>query len=134
MNTFSNVKHITISVGRSSADVYEFVSNPLNLPLWAAGLSEASLQKQGDEWVTDSPMGRVKIKFVEKNLYGVVDHDVTLPSGELVHNPLRVVKNSEGSEVVFTLFQGPHMTESEFQSDSELVKKDLQKLKSILEK
>lgn len=79
-------------------------------------------------------MGQVKVKFVEKNPYGVIDHDVTLPDGEVVHNPLRVIKNSLGSEVMFTLFKRPNVTDDEFNKDIELVKKDLQKLKSILEK
>jgi hypothetical protein len=33
-----------------------------------------------------------------------LDHDVTLPSGETLSNPMRVVPNGTGSEVVFTLF------------------------------
>ena len=128
------VKNISITIHRPMNEVYQFVSNPENLPLWAAGLADATLKKSGNEWVTNSPMGQVKIKFVDKNSHGVVDHDVTLPDGEIVHNPLRVVKNSTSSEVIFTLFRRPKMTEEEFTKDSELVKKDLQKLKSILEK
>jgi hypothetical protein len=29
--------------------------------------------------------------FVPRNEYGVLDHEVTLPSGESVHNPMRVI-------------------------------------------
>jgi len=79
-------------------------------------------------------MGKVKVKFVDKNPYGVMDHDVTLPSGEIVHNPFRVLKNSSGSDVVFTLFRRPEMSDEEFNRDRELVRKDLQRLKSILDK
>jgi uncharacterized membrane protein len=32
-------KHISVSINRSAAQVYEFASNPENLPKWAAGLS-----------------------------------------------------------------------------------------------
>ena len=35
--------------------------------------------------------------------HGVLDHDVTLPSGETVHNPMRVIPDGDGCEVVFTL-------------------------------
>lgn len=133
MTTFP-VQHISISINRPNEEVYQFASNPENLPQWAAGLADATLKKVGTEWITNSPMGQVKVKFVDKNSYGVIDHDVTLPSGEVVHNPLRVLKNSLGSDVVFTLFHRPEVTEEEFNKDSELVKKDLQKLKSILEK
>jgi len=133
MTTFP-AKHISVTINRPSNEVYQFASNPENLPQWAAGLADTTLKKSGSEWVSNSPMGQVKIKFVDKNPYGVIDHDVVLPSGEVVHNPLRVVKNSVGSDVIFSLFQRTNMTEEEFNKDSELVKKDLQKLKSILEK
>lgn len=133
MSTFPS-KNISIAINRPSHEVYKFASNPENLPQWAAGLADATLKKTGSEWVTNSPMGQVKIKFVDQNPYGVIDHDVTLPNGEVVHNPLRVVPNSAGSEVIFTLFQRSQMTEEEFRKDSDLVKKDLEKLKFILEK
>jgi len=132
MPTFS-AQYVSISINRPSEDVYQFIANPENLPRWASGLADATLKKVGDEWITNSPMGQVKIKFVDKNSYGVIDHDVTLPSGEIVHNPLRVLKNSSGSDVVFTLFHRFEMTEDDFKKDAELVKKDLVKLKSILE-
>jgi hypothetical protein len=73
-------KHISVSINRSAAQVYEFASNPENLPKWAAGLS-GSIKKVDENWITESPMGTVKVKFAEKNKFGVLDHDVTLPSG-----------------------------------------------------
>ena len=133
MNTFP-AKNISVSINSSFNEVYQYISNPENLPKWAAGLADATLKNSGDEWTTNSPMGKIKIKFVDKNLFGVVDHDVTLPSGEVVHNPLRIVKNSIGSEVIFTIFHRAEMTQDEFYKDCELVHKDLMKLKSLLEK
>jgi uncharacterized membrane protein len=32
-------KHISVSINRPAGQVYEFASNPENLPKWAAGLS-----------------------------------------------------------------------------------------------
>ena len=48
-------------------------------------------------------MGRVGFAFTERNELGVLDHDVTLPSGETIHNPMRVIRDGDRSEVVFTL-------------------------------
>jgi hypothetical protein len=73
-------KHISVSINRSAAQVYEFASNPENLPKWAAGLS-GSIKKVNEDWIAEAPMGTVKVKFAEKNQFGVLDHDVTLPSG-----------------------------------------------------
>lgn len=126
-------KQISITIKRSSQDVYEFASQPENLPKWAAGLARSTVKKSGNSWIADSPMGLVTVKFTETNRLGVMDHDVTLPSGEVVHNPLRVLKNGDGCEVVFTLFQLPRMSEEGFKRDAGIVEKDLQKLKSLLE-
>ena len=110
-------KYINVSINRPSGDVYRFVANPENLPQWAAGMSDASLEKYGDDWVANSPMGRVKVSFVKDNSFGVVDHDVSLPSGEVNTNPLRVIANGDGSDVVFTLFKRSGMTEEDFAKD-----------------
>lgn len=125
-------RHISISINRSPEEVYEFASRPENLPKWAAGLSNG-IRKEGEEWITDSPMGPVKVKFAERNSYGVLDHDVTLPSGVVIHNPLRILTNETGSEVVFTLYRQPDMTDEQFVGDAEMVDSDLRSLKKILE-
>ena len=59
-------KHISVSINRSAAQVYEFASNPENLPKWAAGLS-GSIKKVDEDWIAESPMGTVKVNFAEKN-------------------------------------------------------------------
>ena len=69
--------HISVSIERCAAEVYEFASNPENLPQWAGGLS-GSIKKVDDEWIAEAPMGTVKITFAEKNKFGILDHDVTL--------------------------------------------------------
>jgi hypothetical protein len=126
-------KHISVSINRSAAQVYAFASNPENLPKWAAGLS-GSIKKVNEDWIGEAPMGRVKVKFAEKNKFGVLDHDVTLPSGVKVYNPMRVFPNNEGSELVFTLYRQPDMSDQKFAEDAEWVEKDLAKLKTLLEK
>jgi hypothetical protein len=126
-------KHISVSINRSTAQVYEFASNPENLPKWAAGLS-GSIKKIDEDWIAESLMGRVKVKFAEKNKFGVLDHDVTLPSGVRVYNPMRVFPNNDGSELVFTLYRRPDVSDQEFAEDAKAVEKDLAKLKTLLEK
>ncbi|WP_205729427.1 SRPBCC family protein [Flavobacterium alkalisoli] len=112
--------------------VYEYISNPKNLPSWASGLS-ASIRKEADYWISESPMGLVKVKFVEKNIFGILDHTVILPSGIEVYNPMRVFQNHNGSELLFTVYQLPDRSDEKFMEDSKLVEKDLKKLKDLLE-
>lgn len=126
-------KHISVSIGRPVSAVYEFASDPENLPKWAAGLS-SSIKKEQDSWVADSPMGKVKVKFADKNAHGVLDHEVTLESGETVYNPMRVQPNGDGCEVVFTIYRLEKRSEKEFQEDAQWVQKDLERLKEIVER
>jgi Polyketide cyclase / dehydrase and lipid transport len=126
-------KHISISINRPAAEVYEFASNPENLPKWAAGLS-GSIKQVGEDWLADSPMGTVKVKFARKNEFGVLDHDVTLPSGVTIYNPMRVFPNNDGSELVFTLYRRPDMSDRMVEEDARMVERDLARLKSVLEK
>jgi hypothetical protein len=133
MKSLLEVEHVTVSIDRSPADVYAFTSQVENVPRWAAGLARG-VERVDGEWVGDSPMGRVKIRFARPNDLGVLDHDVVLPSGETVHNPMRVVPNGAGSEVTFTLFRRPGVSDDEFRSDAAAVRKDLDTLKRVLEK
>jgi hypothetical protein len=64
----------------------------------------------------------------------MVDHDVVLESGIKIHNPMRVVPNRSGSEIVFTLLRQPDMADEEFSQDAKWVEKDLRTLKAVLEK
>ena len=126
-------RHISVSINRPAARVYEFASDPGNLPKWAAGLS-GSIRRAGRDWIAESPMGTVKIKFAAKNKFGILDHDVTLPSGVIVYNPMRVFPNNDGSELVFTLYRRPGMSDRMFEEDAGAVTRDLKRLKALLEK
>ncbi len=125
-------EHVSVTIERSPADVYAFASSPGQLPRWAAGLS-GSIEQIDDEWIAESPMGRVKVRFVDRNPFGILDHDVTLPSGVVVSNPMRVFANGDGSEVVFTVYQRPGMSREEFTQDVRAVTQDLTTLKALLE-
>ncbi|MGY4708750.1 SRPBCC family protein [Mycolicibacterium sp. CBM1] len=86
-------------------------------------------------WVAQSSMGEIAIEFTPANDLGVLDHVVTLPSGEPVFNPLRVVPaGAEWSEVVFTLRRRPGMSDAEYAADAAAIAADLATLKRILER
>ena len=115
------------------SEVYDFAADPLNLPDWAAGLAGSKVERAGHQWFTESPMGRVTFTFAPRNDFGVLDHEVTLPSGQIVYNPLRVISDGDQCEVVFTLRQRPEMTDEDFERDADAVGKDLATLKSLVE-
>ena len=106
-----------MTIERDALDVYNFVSDPKNLPQWASGLSAA-----------------VKVRFVERNKYGVLDHFVATGSGPEVYMPMRVFPNGEGAEVLITVFRQPGVSDEKFGEDTQWVRRDLEALKDLLEK
>jgi uncharacterized protein YndB with AHSA1/START domain len=123
---------VSVSISANPERVYEFAANPDNLPQWAPGFVNSIANREG-QWVAQTTMGEVTFAFAERNSFGVLDHGVTLPSGESFFNPMRVVANGQGSEVLFTLFRHPPMTEAEFERDAKVVLGDLEKLKTVIE-
>jgi hypothetical protein len=125
------VKHISVSIDRSADDVYAFASTPENFPKWVQFVT--SITKQGESWLGKTSAGDIRIQFTPANGYRIIDHLVTLASGETVNNPMRVLANNKGCEFIFTLFKLPGRTEHEFTEDARAVTADLQKLKEIME-
>jgi len=129
----SSSRHISVHIDRPVTEIYAVAADPSNLPKWAAGLAGSTVHRDGEQWSTESPMGRISFTFAPRNEFGVLDHEVTLPTGETVYNPLRVISDGDGGEVVFTLRKRPGMSEEEFERDADAVARDLAALKSLLE-
>lgn len=122
---------IAVAIDRPAAEVAAYARDPGNLPAWAAGLA-AGIEEAGGRWFADSPMGRIEVRYTSDEP-GVLDHDVVLTTGEVVHNPLRVVDDGDGCRVVFTLHRRPGMTDEEFAADAAAVAADLGRLRAIVE-
>ena len=127
-----NSKTLHVRIHRTPDDVYRFASNPENLPLWTGSFCQ-SVRYSDEGWVMETTSGAVGIRFLPPNEFGVLDHIVTLPGGISILNPMRVVANGEGSEVMFTLFQHPGMSDEEFARDAGMIEADLESLKVFLE-
>jgi hypothetical protein len=125
-------RHVSRVILASPRTVYEFAVNVDNLPAWAAGLAKADVIREGDTLWVESPMGRVSVRFVAPNEFGILDHDVTLPSGVTVTNPVRVISHPDGAEVVFTVRQ-LDLTDDEFDRDVRTVGEDLDRLRELIE-
>ena len=125
-------RHLSVTINRDWRDVYDFTHRPDSFARWASGL-EWSLRRQGQHWVATTPAGLATITFSPPNAFGVLDHTVTIPGQDDSYNPLRVVANGSGAEVIFTLFRRPGMTDPEFSRDAGWVMRDLTTLKHLLE-
>ena len=67
------------------------------------------------------------------NDLGVADHVVTLPDGARVQNPMRVIPNADGCDVVFSVRRQPGMSDAEFAADVDAVRQDLGALRTFLQ-
>lgn len=126
-------RHISIAVARPAAEVGAFLGDPANMVRWATGLGTTMRPSSDDTWTAEGSLGTVTIRFTPANPHGVHDHEVELSTGERVLNPMRVLANGGGSEVVFTLFHRPGMTTGDFDRDTAWVRRDLETLKALLE-
>lgn len=133
MTSILRSKTLSIFIERPVGEVYGFVSSPENLPKWARGLGR-SVRKSDADWIVDTPQGPMKVRFVERNDFGVLDHYVSPAPGVEVYVPMRVLPNGSGSEVIFTLFRLPDMSDQKYAEDVGLVERDLRTLKEILER
>jgi hypothetical protein len=128
----SESRHISEWIDRRPQEVYDYAADPANLPQWAPGLG-SSVEKVDGRWYVETSEGRVGFAFVQRNEYGVLDHYVTMPSGEIVYNPMRVIADGSSCEVVFTLRRRPGLSDEDFCADADAVAADLTRLKRMLE-
>jgi len=124
-------RHISRFIACKPSQVCAFLADHRNLPKWAAGLS-AGISEENGIVFSDSPMGKVQVRFAHGSELGIFDHDVTLPDGQTMHNPLRVLKNDTGSEVVFTLYRHEGVTDEAYEKDATLIAADLERLEAAL--
>ena len=123
---------ITMRIERPPEATYAFAAAPDNMARWATGLG-ASFEKRGEAWIAQSTQGPVTVRFTPKNELGVLDHRVTLADRTTVYIPMRVIANGSGSEVLFTILRLPGMDDATFRADAEAVRRDLERLKGLLE-
>ena len=126
-------RNLSVRIDQPFARVYEFMVDPAHWNQWAFGLGK-SLRQSGGEWIADSDGGTVKVRFTARNPFGVLDHTVIRPSGPKVYVPMRLIANGGGCELVFTLFREPGITDERYDSDTEFVQRDLNRLKEVMEK
>ncbi len=131
--TVQPARHIGIGIERPAEEVYAFLAEPANFPKWAEGLGHSFRHVEGMTWMAQTPLGPMRVVFSEPNPFGVLDHALIPEAGGAMHNPMRVVPNGRGAEIVFTLFRRAGMSDDDFAHDATWVARDLAVLKRLLE-
>lgn len=132
MPTLFESRTLSIRINCPLQQAYAFLARPENFPQWASGLG-ASMRRDGDVWIAETPQGPLTVRFSAPNDFGVLDHYVILDSGDQVYIPMRAIANGDGCEIVLTLLRLPAMSDQKFAADIAWVQRDLQTLKTLLE-
>jgi len=123
---------VSISIKRRPEEVYEYLVDPANFPKWSVFIKE--IKKEGNEWIATTPESTVRIRFTPRNEFRILDHTVTVSPQIQVYVPMRVLASPENdSEVIFTVFRLPGMSDEQYRADIEMVLTDLTGLKHVLE-
>jgi len=107
--------HLGVHILRPADEVYNYASQRVNLAAWASGVNDS-----------------MQIEFAEQNAFGVLDHWATV-EGVRYYNPMRVIPDGDGAELVFTLRRLPGTSDDDFANDAAAIAHDLARLKELLE-
>ena len=123
---------VSVTIKAKPQDVYDFVSDINHWPQFSE-FAPAVTQKES-HWIVHSPQGDVILKTNFNRELLILDHEVTVPSGQKVLIPYRVVPNEKGSELIMTNFQAPGDSDKAYAEQMDWMKKELHTIKAILDK
>ncbi len=112
--------------------VYAFVAKPENLPHWAPNFCVAVVRVDG-QWRVQTASGTMLFRFTQPETFGVLDHLITLNSGEEIFVAMRLTARGASCEISITIPRDGDMSEPDFQRDLQSVEQDLYTLKCIVE-
>ena len=128
-------RDITTPLHRRYADVYGFLAEPTNFALWGGTEPDTEMKHLGgSDYLVVLPSGRRVMRFTPLNDFGVLDYQVFM-EGETNGpvTPVRIHPNQDGSEIVFTWFQRPGVSDEQFESEAEWAYSDLLRMKAYIE-
>lgn len=121
-----------IAISASAEDVFSYVVDPMNLPLWAAGFAKSVRSDEG-EWFVETLQGEIGLRVESDDGTGVVDYVMVMGPGMEVTGSTRVVPHGEAAVYVFTQVQVPGMPDEAFDGQVSSLREELLVLKSQLE-
>jgi hypothetical protein len=125
----------SVTIDAPPEQVFEFIADPLNLPIWAVGFCRAIRRDEtaaAERWIVTTAQGDLPIRFVTHRELGTVDFHFTIASGVEAAAFSRVLANQEGAEYVFTQFQTPGMPDEAFAAQVRALVGELQVLRSVI--
>lgn len=122
----------SITIQSHPDKVFEFVSDPANLPLWSRSFCLSIYQQQG-QWIVETPQGPLPIRMAIHRQLRIADQFFSPAPGVEFMIPTRVIPNESKSEFIVTLFQPEDLSEEQYQDEVSMIEQELIYLKNILE-
>jgi hypothetical protein len=126
-------KTITVMIQAKPSLVYSYVRNGFNLPNWAKSFCKTVERGEDRYWNVKTYNGVRRIRFVEDNPLGVLDHYVVIQNNPEYQVPMRVLEVQGGCEVQITLFRQPQDTDETFSFKEKVALEDLNSLREVIE-
>ncbi len=119
----------TISINAEYEKAFDYISNPLTQKEWAVNFMK-DVKEVENGFIAVTPFGEMPLEFSSDRKTGTID--IVLGGGEPI--PTRLIKNGNGCEYMFTLFQPNGMPDVIWEKEGiSGLMEELEVLKSILE-
>ncbi len=122
-----------ITIARPWRAVVEFLDEPRHYPRWAPWLGPV-LQRRDGEWLLKRADGSVaKVRFSERNGFGIADHWVLDGEDRATLVALRVLPSGDGSEVLLSGFREAGTNEAQWAAQQAALHAGLRRLQEALQ-
>lgn len=122
-----------ISIARPWREVCGFLAEPRHYARWASWIGP-SLRQRGGEWSVRRPRGGwAKVRFSERNAFGVADHWLLEDEDHARLVALRALPHGEGCEVLLTLFREHGSDEAAWARQLAAAQQGLQQLCDVVD-
>ncbi|PCJ64917.1 MAG: hypothetical protein COA58_11640 [Bacteroidetes bacterium] len=119
----------TISINAEYQKVFNYISNPLTQKEWAINFMK-DVKETDNGFIAITPFGEMPLELRANEQTGTID--IILGDGKPI--PTRLIKNQNGCEYIFTLFQPTGMPDTAWEREGiPGLTEELKELKSILE-
>lgn len=120
----------TISINAPYDKAFDYLANPLTQKEWAINFMK-DVQKTDNGFIAVTPFGEMELELDTDKQTGIIN--IILNRGEPIAT--RLIKNEEGCEFLFTLFQPNEMPDAAWKKETVPgLMEELEQLKSILER
>jgi hypothetical protein len=122
------------AIARPFAEVYGFLLEPKNYGKWASSHELPMRHLGGRDWAAETTVGSRIVRFPPRNEYGILDYGLmTAVDGPVHPAGLWAIGNGGGTELVYTNFRWPGMSELAWASSKSWITADYLALQSLLE-